>query len=90
MFLRKCISILPGITLSEKRAAGASRFGLTERFLLALHPTPQDSDHLHTRNCPDKGIFQMLQSASRRILAEVAVLALCRSSHTSFPWVSLN
>lgn len=32
----------------------------------------------------------MLQSASRRILAEMVVLALCRSSHTSFPRVSQN
>lgn len=31
VFLRKCISILPGITLSEKRAARASRFVSTER-----------------------------------------------------------
>lgn len=32
----------------------------------------------------------MLQSASRRTLAELAVLALCRSSHTSLPRVSQN
>lgn len=40
VFLRKCISILPGITLSEKRAAGASRFVSTERgpCLLSIQP----------------------------------------------------
>lgn len=40
VFLRKCISVLPGITLSEKRAAGASRFVSTERAscLLSIQP----------------------------------------------------
>lgn len=92
MFLRKCNSILPGITL-RKELLGPAGLCQLKGSLLALLSAQQGSDQLHTRGLffPDKGIFQELQSASTRILAEAAVLALCRSSYnTSFPRVSQN
>lgn len=66
LFLRKCISILPGITLSEKRAAGASRFVLAERgsCLLSIQP-------IRTLTNSTQGI-SLIKGSSKccRVLAE--------------------
>lgn len=90
VFLRKCISILPSITLSEKRAAGASRFVSTERGPCLLSIQPIKTVTISTLGLSLIKGSSKCCSASRRILAEMVVLALCRSSHTSFPRVSQN